>query len=484
MSAPNRHDPAALADATGWIGLAFGLLVGAFVLAQLLADAPGAPGVNGQWVAESGARPPGAGADGEPYPAAAGWDSAPLAAIPASGAAQPDLAHRTAAAAAPEPAPGPELEIIEGSLRRNQTLSGALRARGISAATVHAIAVGMRPVFDFRYSRPRDDFWLARDPEGRLVEFRYSRSRIERYLLRRVAGADGDELVASAYEPEIELRPARLAGIVHTSLYEGMRQLGEDGELAHDFAEIFAWDVDFSRGVQPGDEFRVLYERRTLVEKGREEYLGPGRILAARYINADDEFSAVYFENGEQRGGFYRLDGSSVERQFLRAPLNYRRISSRFTSSRLHPILKVRRPHPAIDYAAPTGTPVWSVANGTVIFRGVMGGLGKTVKVRHPGGYVSFYAHLSRFPKGLNVGERVRQKQVVGYVGSTGTATGPHLDFRMKQNGRYINPALVQAPPGDPISPTVMPEFLAKRDEYLDELDPLPMRVMTQEAGL
>ncbi len=468
MSTPHRHDPSALADATGWIAVAFGLLFAAFVAAQLLAGPSSADAT----VAAHEKAP-----TSEAKPATVAFVTAARD-IPVyqTAMAAPATATRAPALA--------EQQITEGNLRRNQTLSAALRGQGISAGMVHTIAVGMSPVFDFRYSRPGDSFWLARAANGELSEFRYSRSSIERYALRRIGSGDEAKFVASAYQPKIDVRPTRLAGLVSSSLYEAMRQLGEDGELANDFAEIFAWDVDFSRGVRAGDEFSVLYERRTLVEDGREEYLGPGRILAARYINADDEHNAIYFDNGDDVGGYYRLDGSSVERQFLRAPLNYRRISSNFTSSRLHPILKVRRPHPAIDYAAPTGTPVWSVANGTVIFRGVLGGLGKTVKVRHAGGYVSFYAHLSRFPKGLNVGERVGQKQVVGYVGSTGTATGPHLDFRMQQHGKYLNPASVQAPPGDPITPQLMPEFLGMRDTYLDVLDPQPLRVLTQEAGL
>lgn len=442
-----------LLDAAGWIGLAFGVLFAGFIVTQIVQDDP----------AET-----------------------PLAVVDPSVAekapASEALTEAVYETASVPPVVLPVLDVVEGSLRRNQTLSAALRSRGISASTVHTIAEGMRPVFDFRYSRPGDEFWMGRDDSGDLVEFRYTRSSIERYVLRRDDAAEG-ALVASAYEPEIEIRTARLAGIVQSSLYVAMQQLGESGELSHDFAEIFAWDVDFSRNVRPGDEFRVLYERRTLVENGREEYLGPGRILAARYSNADADYDAIYFETSEERSGYYRLDGSSVERQFLRAPLNYRRISSHFTSSRLHPVHKVRRPHPAIDYAASTGTPVWSVANGNVIFRGVLGGLGKTVKVRHANGYVSYYGHLSRFPKGLSVGDRVRQKQVVGYVGSTGVATGPHLDFRMQHHGKYINPAGVQTPPGDPISASLMPEFLAQRDTYLDTMDPRPLRVVTQEAG-
>ena len=471
MSRPSRNDPTALADAAGWIGLAFGLLFAAFVFAQVLSEP----------VYEAAATAPEQIAALEETASTLGSIEEIASDGPRDSLTGP-ADDGVIAAGSPDvmPAPLPALDVSAGRLRSGQTLSAALQSKGISASMVHTIATGMRPVFDFRYSRPGDEYWLGRHPDGEFMEFRYTRSNVQRYVLRNVEG----ELVAQAYQPEVELRPARLAGVVQTSLYEAMRQLGEESELAHDFAKIFAWDVDFSRNVQPGDEFQVYYERRVLVEGGRQDYLGPGRILAARYSNADDDYAAIYFETEEDRGGYYRLDGSSVERQFLRAPLNYRRISSNYTSSRLHPVLKVRRPHPAIDYAAPTGTPVWSVGNGTVIHVGRLGGLGKTVKVRHANGYVSFYGHLSRYPNGLSVGDRVRQKQVVGYVGSTGVATGPHLDFRMQQGGKYINPASVQAPPGEPISPSKMAAFLAERDTYLDALDQAQIRVLTQEAGL
>ena len=454
MSGSERHRPETLREGARWIAATLALLVGIFALAGWLsARAEPAPDTAAVVVAEV-APPPAAAPEAEPEPV-----------------------YTLAAQVAPlSPS---ALDVVEGELRRGQTLSAALRARDVPASMVHEIATAMQPVFDFRYSRPGDGYWLGRDADQELVLFRYERSAIERYVLRR----DGEELVASRFEPEIEVRQAHLAGMVTSSLYESIRALGEEGELAHDFAQIFAWDVDFSRNVQPGDEFHILYERRFLTEGGAEDYLGPGRILAARYSNAEDDYTAIHFQTSEDRSGYYRVDGSSVERQFLRAPLNYRRISSNYSASRLHPIMKVRRPHPAIDYAAPTGTPVWSVGNGTVIFRGVLGGLGKTVKVRHPNGYVTFYAHLSRFERGINVGDRIRQKEVLGYVGSTGTATGPHLDYRMKHHGRYVNPAHVQTPPGEPITPELMPAFLEARDEYLDVLDPRQMRVVTREAA-
>jgi len=375
--------------------------------------------------------------------------------------------------------PEPTLTVTEGKLAQAETLSAALRRTKVDWLVIHQIDSGMLPVFDFRYARPGDHFRLAQDESGALVRFNYDRSVLERYELI----AENETFVAERIEAEIETRHARLAGVVAGSLYESVSALGEATELASDFADIFAWDVDFSRSVQRGDEFSILYERRFLeTDTGAEVYIGPGRILAARYSNAAGDFHAIGYGSADELEGYYRPDGSSVERQFLRAPLKYRRISSRYTLGRLHPILKIRRPHQGIDYAAPTGTPVWSVASGKVIFRGVQGGFGKLVKVRHSNGYVSYYGHLSRFSSNSSVGSQVQQKQIIGYVGSTGMATGPHLDFRLKQHGRYLNPATLQTPPAKPIPAEAMARFHATRDAFLRELDPPPLMAATNEA--
>ncbi len=381
--------------------------------------------------------------------------------------------------AAPEPAPPVPLHVVEGRLRPGDTLSAALHRHDIGAPVVHAVDRGMRPVFDFRYARPGDRFRASFDPDGLLVRFDYQRSRLERYVLER----SGEELRARRIEPEIRIGRGRIAGVVTDSLFEAIHDLGEATELASDFADIFAWDVDFSRGAQPGDEFSILYERRFLhTDDGTEVYIGPGRILAARYSNSKADYHAIAFSPEEGREGYYRPDGSSVERQFLRAPLRYRRISSRYSPNRLHPILKVRRPHLGIDYAAPRGTPVWSVADGTVVFRGVQGGMGNLVKVRHANGFVTYYGHLSGFAPKLRVGAKVRQKQVIGYVGSTGLATGPHLDFRLRQNGHYLNPATLDTPPAQPIRADQMARFAQVRDSLLRELEPLSVLAVTSEA--
>ena len=415
-------------------------------------------------------------------------EPAPLPESSATASVSPERAPASADGADPvapgtgpaEPARAPLVEIVtEGEMRRGQTLASSLRANGVSGAVVHLIATEMAPVFDFRYSRPGDGYRLTQDEEGAVLEFRYSRSALQHYTIQR----DGDDYRVARHEPELVRRRARLAGVVSTSLYQAVQALGEEVELANDLAEIFAWDIDFSRSVQPGDEFSILYERLFLVgEDGAETYVRPGRILAGRYTNGLHEYRAVYFEQAEGKGGYYRPDGSSVRRQLLRAPLNYRRISSRFSRSRLHPILRVRRPHLGIDYAAPRGTPVWVVADGTVIHRGYSGGLGHLVKVRHANGYVSYYGHLSRYPRGLKVGQRVQQKEVIGYVGSTGISTGPHLHYQLMKNGRSIDPGAVRTPAGEPIPEGTREAFAELRDELLHALDPTPLVVVTTEA--
>ena len=245
--------------------------------------------------------------------------------------------------------------------------------------------------------------------------------------------------------------------------------------LANDFADVFAWDIDFSRHSRPGDDFQILYERLYRTDdEGEQVYVKPGRILAAHYRGANGEYSVLYYEPEPGRGGYFRPDGTSVEGAFLMAPLRHARITSSYSRARRHPILKVTRPHHGIDYAAAIGMPVWSVATGEVIYRGWAGGFGNLVKVKHNNGYVSYYAHLSRFAKGLRVGDRIAQKQVLGYVGQTGLATGPHVCFRVQKNGRYVNPAELRTPAGESVKPTLLATFYAARDLLLSELDDRP----------
>ena len=358
--------------------------------------------------------------------------------------------------------------VTKGELGAGQSLSGELRGQGISPDLIERIDRHVRPVFDFRHSRPGDAYRLALDSAGRIVDFRYSLSPEESIYLFW----DGESYVARREQAKLEARIAILAGMVEASLYESIRGLGEFPELADGFAEIFAWDIDFTLSERSGDEFRMLYERLYLTDDdGQEIYVRPGRIMAAQYRGADRDYAAVYFETGQGQGSYFRPDGTSVERPFLAAPLRYSRISSTFTNARMHPILNVTRPHPGIDYAASEGTPLWAVASGTVVFRGYAGDSGNLVKIRHENGYVSHYAHLSKFAEALRVGSEVRQKQVIGYVGRTGLTTGSHVCFRLTSNGRYMNPLEIESREPSPVDPLLTSDFARTRDRLMAYLD-------------
>ncbi|MCP4035397.1 MAG: M23 family metallopeptidase [bacterium] len=279
--------------------------------------------------------------------------------------------------------------------------------------------------------------------------------------------------VVERVESVLYRRMTRMEGTVDSSLYKSIRGLGHDPGLASAFADIFAWDIDFTRQLKRGDGFTILYEQLYREEDGAEVYVRPGRILAAQFRGAVGEHTAVYFEENSGAGSYFRPDGETLEQEFLAAPLKFSRISSRYSSARNHPILKVVRPHHGIDYAARQGSPVWSVAEGEVIFRGRNGGFGNLVKVRHAGGYVSYYAHLSAFGQGLEAGQKVKQKQVIGYVGQTGLATGPHVCFRVTKHGNYVNPATLNhsKPVLRSVADASWSEFEMVRDQLLANLE-------------
>jgi murein DD-endopeptidase MepM/ murein hydrolase activator NlpD len=406
----------------------------------------------------------------------------------ASTDAQPQLAEPSAVdaqapfvpeLAADTPALEPELRVFEGSLASGETLSESLRQEGVSSNIVHTITRAMGKLYDFRKARPGHSYHLTLDAAGELTEFRYVTSPIESYSVSR----DGEAFMSRREEPPTRTEVTRLAGVVTSNLHEAVQSLGESSQLAVDLADIFAWDIDFSRSVRFGDEIRVLYERLYRTDaRGEDHYVGPGRILAARYVGAAGDHAAVYFESEQGRGGYYRPDGSSVERNFLMVPVRNSRVASAFSNSRLHPILRIWRPHHGIDYAAPEGTPIWAVADGTVIHSSRAGGFGNLVKIRHADGYVSYYGHLSRFAGGMAKGQKVRQKQVIGYVGHTGLATGPHVCFRMSKDGRFVDPARLRLPGGPPLSTARREVFASSRDVLLARLDAATPLLETDEA--
>ncbi|MFQ5840074.1 MAG: peptidoglycan DD-metalloendopeptidase family protein [Candidatus Methylomirabilales bacterium] len=373
----------------------------------------------------------------------------------------------------PQPAPlqevapaggGPSGKAIRGAIRRGQTFSQALARAGIPQTEAAQAVKALRPHIDFRLVQPGQQFEALLSEDGqRLLRLTYEVSPIDLYEVERT----GEGLRALKGEVPLDTRTVVVQGTVRSSLFESLAALGETPQLGVNFVNLFVWDFDFNSQARPGDRFQSLVEKTYTGDR----FVGYGRILAARYESRGKTYTAVYFETTPGRGDYYAADGTSVRKTFLRSPLAHRRISSRYSHRRRHPILGGVRPHLAIDYAAPSGTPVRSVAEGVIESAGWKGGHGKSVLIRHRRGYKTMYNHLSRIARGIRPGVQVRQKQVIGSVGSTGLATGPHLDYRVMKNGRFVNPLSQRFIPGDPVPKRHLKRFRATRDRLLGALD-------------
>jgi murein DD-endopeptidase MepM/ murein hydrolase activator NlpD len=300
---------------------------------------------------------------------------------------------------------------------------------------------------------PGTEFRGVCSPTGDLerLEVIFDR-RTEVHLLAVAEGIQVEKV-----ERPLESEVVRFEGVVESSLFGAMDTAGAGPELAVRMAQIYQWDIDFLRDLRKGDRFVVVVDRRTV----DGEFYEWGTIFAARFVNGKRTLDAVVYPDDNGRLGYYDINGVPLRKQFLRSPLKFSRVTSRFSMSRFHPVLKKRMPHYGVDYGAPVGTPVLVTADGTVTLAGRNGGGGNMVTVRHTNGYETNYLHLSRFGKGVRRGARVVQGQVIGYVGSTGLSTGPHLDYRVKLNGRWINPLSISSPPVKPLSEDRLQRYLA-----------------------
>ena len=351
------------------------------------------------------------------------------------------------------------LTVVHGSFGRNETVASALEEQ-LSPAAVHRLVEAARPTYDLARVTVGHPFALALGPDGLLRAFTYG---IDDLRMLRVI-RHGDDLEAEVLTRTYDSRTAVVAGEIQSSLFETIADTGEHAQLAFDLADIFAWDIDFNTEIQAGDAFRVAVEKLSL--DGR--FVRYGRILAATFQRGDRTLYAVRYE-GSQGAGYYDLEGTPLRKAFLRSPLRFTRISSRFSRRRLHPILHVRRPHLGIDYAAPQGTPVMAASDGVVIAAGWSGGYGRTVRLRHANGYQTLYGHLSRIS--VRRGQRVSQGEKIGAVGKTGLATGPHLDYRMSLNGKYVDPLKIQLPPAEPIPRDELDAFIVAMNRHLALLE-------------
>jgi len=351
---------------------------------------------------------------------------------------------------------------------QGQTLSDFLYEQGLDATTAARIVEHTRAVFSPRLFRAGHPIALGRSILGELRAVRYRIDPDRELWVER----SGD-----AFRAEIKTIPSTtevvgVSGTVRDALFNAVMDAGERPELAIALADIFGWDLDFYSDPRPGDTFRLLVEKKRYLEASAGLGLPAGsygRILAAEYNNAGRVYQAVLFREPSGRAAYYAPDGQSMQKAFLRSPLKFTaRISSRFSRSRFHPILRRHRPHLGIDYAAPAGAPVQAIGDGRVVFAGYKGGAGRVVHLRHANGYETQYLHLSSIL--VATGQRVAQGQIIGRVGSTGLSTGPHLDFRVLQHGAFRNFLSLKLPPALPVAKADWNEFVGVRDRWLAAL--------------
>ena len=380
---------------------------------------------------------------------------------------------------APTPRRGPDIPIptdmrvIEALVPRDATLDGLLRAHNLQVELVQAAVLAARDVFDPRDLRANRPYRLVLSLDGLLREFEYEIDT-DRFL--RIVSPDRSQPAVLQAQVLPFVKDTAITAVrgrideEHSSLIAAMEATGENLTLAIDLAELFSGQIDFQSDLQPGDTFELLFEKST-----REgEFSNYGAILGARFTNEGREYQAFRWVNpATNKAGFYDENGRSLKRVMLKSPLKFdARLSSGFSRRRFHPVHHTYRAHLGVDYAAPTGSHVVAVADGVVVSAGWAGGGGRQVRLRHSGGLESYYLHLSSFAKGIRAGVRVEQGQLIGRVGMTGTATGPHLDYRLRKNGVFVDPRREHArqPPGEPIPSSHLAEYRLARDGVVRQL--------------
>jgi murein DD-endopeptidase MepM/ murein hydrolase activator NlpD len=339
--------------------------------------------------------------------------------------------------------PSDSFDLVPGRIKPNGFLSDILINYGVSMQEIDQIVKNSQSVFDVKKIRSGNNYILfcERDSIARARYLVYEHDPTTWYIF-----SFNDSLNITPFRKEIKSEIKYASGTIQTSLWDAMTEGGLDKSLTFKLSEIYAWSVDFF-GLQKGDNFKVIYEELFIDGKS----LGAGRIYGAQFNRTGSSITAIPFiQDGKE--SYFDIDGNSLRKAFLKAPLQFSRISSRFSSARLHPILRIRRPHLGVDYAAPVGTPVQSIGDGRIISAGTEIGSGKVVKIQHNSVFATAYLHLSRFADGISSGAFVRQGEIIGYVGNSGLSTGPHLDFRFYRNGSPIDPLKVDAPPVEPVS--------------------------------
>jgi len=358
-----------------------------------------------------------------------------------------------------------DFEHEEGKVKRNQSLSTILRQYDVSYAAIDKIAKKAKKVFNVRRIKSGREYSVlfSKDSLRTPEYFVYENTPVE-YIVFDLR----DTLHVYKGEKEIIYKRKQIKGTIESSLWNAMVEANADPVLSIELSEIYAWTIDFF-GIGKGDEFNIIYEEAFVDDKPISDI----KVLAANFIHHKSDNYAFAFKEGD-KDGFFDEEGKSLQKAFLKAPLRYSRISSRFSNRRYHPVLKRYRSHHGVDYAAPTGTPVHTIGDGVIIKKGYQKrGGGRYLKIKHNSVYTTTYMHLSRFAKGMNTGVRVKQGQTIAYVGSSGLSTGPHLDFRVHKNGSPINPLRMKSPPVAPVKKENQAQFEVLKNKLMKELNRL-----------
>ncbi len=359
----------------------------------------------------------------------------------------------------------PACREISGKIEKGETLFDIFRKYHLDLGDLFRIREASADIYKLKDVCPHRSYKIVVDGRDRIESFAYS---IDDDTILNITTTDSGysaEKIPVKYEKRIRY----IGGIIRDNLVSSMNDNSGDLTLAMKLSDIFAWDIDFTTDLRDGDVFKIVVEG--LYRNG--EFRKFGNILSAEFINNGTVYRAYRFEDNG-KADYYNEAGRSLRRAFLKAPLSFRRISSTFSNRRFQPILKIWRPHHGVDYAAPRGTPVSAAGDGTVVFAGRRGGYGNLIELRHMNGYTTYYGHLSRIGKGIRRGEKVTQGEVIGYVGSTGLSTGPHLHYEMRIHNRPVNPLSVKIPHGSPVPRKEMAEFGKTRYGMDSRLDSIP----------
>ena len=354
------------------------------------------------------------------------------------------------------------LDVEHYIVENHQNVSEILSNFNVSMKTIDRLAKKSKDVFDVRKIRAGNSYvaMTKKDSLNTIQYFVYEKNATD-YVVYDLR--DSVEIYSGTKEVKTELK--QTAGIINNSLWMSIKNSGADPFLAIKLSEVYAWVVDFY-AIEKGDQYKVIYEELRV----DGEPVGLGRIQAAWFDHREQPYYAFYFVQ-DTVGDYFDLEANSLRRTFLKAPLRYSRISSRYSNSRLHPVLRIRRPHHGVDYAAPRGTPVEAIGEGRIIKANYSGGAGNYVKIRHNSTYTTGYMHLSRYGEGIKVGKQVKQGDIIGYVGSTGLSTGPHLDFRFWRNGDPIDPLKVESPPAEPVDSSNLKRYNKHINQWKEKLD-------------